>query len=182
MKQPKKKVNPGEFYEDPKGSGYFQLRPMRIKDVDTVCKLESDIFPSPWSKNAFETELLTNTFSESWVMEKENHIVAYVIIWKVLDEIHIANIAVSLEYRGRGIAFWIMQKLLNDACHNGATRCDLEVRKSNKAAINLYKKLNFKIVGLRKNYYQSENEDALLMSCELKEQIQKMDILPNGLV
>lgn len=143
----------------------FRLRGMNIRDLDRILELEEKTFPSPWSRAAFLNELLANEFSQSWVaLDSQNKIVAYLVAWHIVDEIHIANIAVDPRVRRLGLGEWMMKVLLEEAKERGISIAHLEVRVSNEAAINLYKKLGFEIVGRRKNYYKEEQEDAILMS------------------
>jgi len=155
----------------------FYLRGMSFKDLDQVVALEKMIFPSPWSKQAFINELVLNTFAQTWVaVNRQNRVVLYLIAWHILDELHIANIAVSPEYRRQGLAQWTLTVLLQEAQKRGIKVAYLEVRVSNKAAIQLYKKFGFKVVGLREKYYKEENEDALLMSLDLNKSAFYQDV------
>ncbi|RYD03254.1 hypothetical protein N752_20700 [Desulforamulus aquiferis] len=87
-------------------------------------------------------------------------------MWLVLDEAHITNVAVHPEYRGKSIGEALMLEMIQQAIIRGAVRMTLEVRPSNMAARELYKKLGFKEKGLRKKYYTDTNEDAIIMWVE----------------
>lgn len=93
------------------------------------------------------------------VAKEENKLVGFLYLSQVLDESEIISICVKEEYRKKSIATNMWQYYINKFNVNF---CFLEVRNSNISALNLYKKLNFKEVGIRKNYY-SNNEDAILM-------------------
>lgn len=142
---------------------------MTVHDLDRVCELEVEIFSSPWSRRAFESELYADSYSRSFVVTQNRRVIAYLVYWHVSGEIHIANIAVDPKYRRRGIASWIMSKLLKSSESKGIKIVHLEVRESNLPAIALYRKMGFRLVGKREKYYQIENEDALLMSLELEQ-------------
>jgi len=141
----------------------IKIRPMLWEDIEQVYQLEKRIFAAPWSRASFEAELL-NRYSYSLVVTNENVVVGYAVIWIFVDELHIANLAVKENWRGCGIASWLMNIIFSIAHENQIKIMHLEVRKSNEAAINLYKKFGFEIVGCRKNYYEKEKEDAILMS------------------
>jgi ribosomal-protein-alanine N-acetyltransferase len=133
---------------------------MREEDIDQVLTIEETSFLSPWSRKSFETEL-QKEFGISLVVLDDNRIVGYLVEWLVADEIHIANIAVHPDYRQRGIGERLMQEVIRNS--GGFSWIRLEVRRSNKAARELYAKLGFREVGVRRNYYVQEGEDAILM-------------------
>jgi ribosomal-protein-alanine N-acetyltransferase len=150
-------------YKEPLNGHSLNLRPMRLEDLDQVVILEKELFKSPWSRKSFENEMLKNKHSIPLVIEDAGTIVAYAVLWFVLDEMHIANIAVHPLFQRRGIASWMMQVFIMKAEGDKITQMQLEVRKSNVPAIRLYEKCGFGIVGVRKNYYEAEHEDAILM-------------------
>jgi len=141
----------------------IKIHPMQWDDIEQVYQLEKRIFIAPWSRASFEAELL-NRYSYNLVATNEHVVIGYAIIWMFVDELHIANLAGKDSWRGCGIATWIMNIIFNIAQEHQIKIMHLEVRKSNEAAINLYKKFGFEIVGYRKNYYEKEKEDAILMS------------------
>jgi len=145
----------------------LKMRPMRREDIEQVYQLERTIFPSPWSRSSFEAELL-HDYSICLIISNDNTVVAYTVFWIIEDEIHIANLAVKETFRKVGIASWIIDIIFSIAEVNNTNVMHLEVRKSNIKAINLYQKFGFKIVGIRKNYYETEKEDAILMSLKVK--------------
>jgi ribosomal-protein-alanine N-acetyltransferase len=130
------------------------------KDLEQVLAIEEASFPSPWSWKSFETELRKD-FSVSIVADVDDRVVGYLIGWFIADEIHIANIAVHPEWRKRGIGELLIHEIVKMG--RGHSWIGLEVRRSNRAARSLYSKLCFREVGVRKNYYAQEGEDAILM-------------------
>lgn len=150
-------------YVDPVTRNLLRLRSMRPADLDQVCALEAMMFKTPWSRQSFEHEISQNSYSLPWVIAERDRIVAYSVAWLIVDEMHIGNLAVDPAYRKRGIASWLLQNIINKADRSAVRQITLEVRRSNTAAISLYKKFAFEIVGVRKNYYEAEHEDALLM-------------------
>ena len=95
-------------------------------------------------------------------------IVGFLIYWLVHDEVHILNVAVSPEHRRRGIARTLMSETEKRAVQAGATLMTLEVRRSNVAALELYRAFDYRAVGVRPNYYVDEGEDAIVMVKELR--------------
>jgi len=90
-------------------------------------------------------------------------IVGFFIYYNVLDEMHILDITVSKEMQSKGIGSLMLSTVIKKKSEAGIKHFFLEVRTSNIAAINLYKKLGFKIFMLRKKYYEDNGEDALCM-------------------
>jgi ribosomal-protein-alanine N-acetyltransferase len=83
-----------------------------------------------------------------------------------MDEGHILNIAIHPEYRNKGFGSLLIKFSLDYLLKNSGRIMTLEVRKSNIQAIALYRKFGFRVVGIRKNYYISDREDALVMERE----------------
>jgi [ribosomal protein S18]-alanine N-acetyltransferase len=144
----------------------YEFRPMLSSDIEQVHTLENEIFMSPWSRHSFEVEVQL-PFSHSYIMQEGTTIVAYIVAWLVEDELHITNLAVHSSYRRRGIASWLLNYLIDIAMKSACKQINLEVRKSNEEAIRLYQRFGFQIIGIRKNYYTIEHEDALLMNLKL---------------
>ncbi|AGC69597.1 putative ribosomal-protein-alanine acetyltransferase RimI [Thermoclostridium stercorarium subsp. stercorarium DSM 8532] len=142
------------------------IRPMRLEDIDRVLAVEKRSFTSPWSRLMFFDEL-ENPRARYFVAEISGRIVGYTGFWIILDEGHITNIAVDPSYRRMKIGTRLMEKIIESARSSKLRALTLEVRKSNIAAISMYKKFGFKVEGLRKNYYSDTHEDALIMWCYL---------------
>lgn len=145
------------------------LRPMSLVDLDQVEEIDRLSFQLPWPKDAFLYEIKQNPDSLCWVAEREVHgqmpiIVGTIVIWLILEEAHVGTLAVRPGFRQEGIAQRLLAKALLEAAQSSAAYALLEVRASNQAAQNLYKKFGFEVVGLRKGYYQDTQEDAVLMT------------------
>ncbi len=130
---------------------------MLPQDIKRVVEIEREVFTSPWSEAAFLSEL-KNPFSEALVWE-DDRVEGYIIWRKILGEVHILNLAVSPSHRRRGIGSGLLRKCLQE----DADHFVLEVRKSNVAAIELYRKFGFRVVAEIKDYYSFPKEDALIM-------------------
>ncbi|CAB1129279.1 ribosomal protein S18 alanine N-acetyltransferase [Candidatus Hydrogenisulfobacillus filiaventi] len=145
------------------GAAEWVVRDMYLDDLDAVLEIERRSFPTPWSRNAFRSELLENTVATYLVLEFHGRVVAYGGMWVILDEAHVTNVAVHPDYRGRHLGEAMMQGLLDRARAQGVRRMTLEVRRGNTVAQNLYRKLGFVQLGVRRGYYTDTREDAFIM-------------------
>lgn len=141
------------------------IRRMTMADVDGVAAVEAATFPTPWSRDAFVSEM-NNVAARYLVAEKDGRVIGYAGAWIILDESHITNIAVFKEERGQGIGRKLTAGLMQYLSNLGAAYATLEVRKSNMVAQNLYVSLGFIKLGVRKRYYEDNGEDALIMVCD----------------
>lgn len=141
------------------------IRRMTVDDVDGVAAVEAVTFPTPWSQDAFASEM-KNVAARYLVAEKDGKIIGFAGAWIILDESHITNIAVLREERGQGVGRRLTEGLLQYLSNLGAAYATLEVRKSNEIAQNLYVSLGFIKLGVRKRYYEDNGEDALIMVCD----------------
>lgn len=130
--------------------------------IDDIMEIEYSCFAIPWSRNMFLEEL-SKPIAYYIGMEHEGKLVAYGGFWKVLDEGHITNIAVMEHYRKQGIGKRIIEKMLSLCKDLDIHSVTLEVRKSNFPAIALYESVGFERAGIRKEYYENNKEDAVIM-------------------
>ncbi|HAK41442.1 MAG TPA: ribosomal-protein-alanine N-acetyltransferase [Clostridium sp.] len=119
-------------------------------------------FSSPWSLLSMEKELI-NKNAIYIVVKLGSKVVAFGGMWIIFDEGHITNIAVHPDFRRNNFGDIVVENLIKIAKDKNMASLTLEVRSSNIAAINLYKKHNFSVEGIRKNYYQSPREDGYIM-------------------
>jgi ribosomal-protein-alanine N-acetyltransferase len=149
------------------------FRRMHATDLAAVAQIDQLSFSQPWPPAAFEVEL-ENPISRCWVAVLENteteNIVAALVLWRVLDEAHIATIAVHPAHRRQGIGQKILKIAMDEACTEGARYFHLEVRAGNLSAQNLYAGFGYQIVGRRPKYYKDNGEDAVLMTCDTQNQ------------
>jgi [ribosomal protein S18]-alanine N-acetyltransferase len=143
-------------------NGQVKIRKMTEDDVDRICLMERQCFKAPWPSSSFLAELAAD-YSKCFVITNYEHIIGYAVAWYIVDEFHLANIAIDAEYRKKGIGEWFVKRLLELASQLNKKNAYLEVRRSNIPAIRLYEKLGFSIIDIRKNYYTTEKEDALIM-------------------
>lgn len=144
-----------------------QFRPMVLDDIPDVMIIEHESFTLPWSKEAFHNELTQNQFAKYLIMEKDRSPIGYAGMWTVLDEAHITNIAVRTAHRGRHLGEQLLRMMMSYAWDLGMKKMTLEVRVSNEVAKSLYGKLGFRAIGSRKGYYSDNQEDAVIMWCDL---------------
>lgn len=143
------------------------FRAMRLDDIERICKIEEECFPTPWTAEAFHNELMHNDFARYVVMTWKGEVIGYGGMWTILDEAHITNIAVISEYRGQKLGERLLRELYAQAIACGMKRMTLEVRSSNIVAQRLYEKFGFRAEGMRRGYYSDNNEDAIVMWADL---------------
>ena len=151
-----------------------ELRPCRLADIrpahiHDIAALEQCCFPTPWSPAACGAELgVAGGGGYAAVRDNIAGIDGYIFFRVIIDEMHILKIATDPASRNRRIASALLQKAIDLAREKGLQRICLEVRASNTAAVNLYRKFNFVLSGTRSGYYDNR-EDALLMTKNIEE-------------
>lgn len=139
------------------------IKKMTINDVDyieQIFNLEKDIFKnSAFSKESTENLVKAdNSFIYAYLVDEK--VCGYLMVLDSIDVYEILAIATVEEYRNKGIAQELLDKIKTKDIF-------LEVRKSNEKAINFYKKNNFKQISIRKGYYSDPTEDAIIMKMEV---------------
>ena len=145
--------------------GFFSIisvTPAESKHIKEIAKLEKVCFSEPWSEEGIlEAYRLGTRF---FVAEIDNRFAGYIGIKAVIDEGYITNIAVFPEFRRKGAANALINKVFEFAIEKRLSFASLEVRPSNTAAVTLYEKAGFKEEGRRKDFYRLPREDALIMT------------------
>ena len=142
----------------------IEFRKLKLRDLNTIEEIERTSYPTPWSRSMFAGELAKPSSICLGAFESEREeLVGYLIISRYVDAWHVMNIAVAPEYRRRGIARSLMERLFDVTARDARRGYTLEVRVSNEAAIRLYEELGFKARGIRRGYYTDNREDALIM-------------------
>lgn len=139
------------------------LEKMTEEHIPALAQIEKSCFSKPWSEDAFKAEL-SNAAAVFTVAVCGGRTIGYIGFHTVLDEAYIANIAVSPDMRRMGAAKMLLWSAVKYCTERKMAFLSLEVRKSNRAAISLYEKFNFKIVGERKNFYSAPTENAYIMT------------------
>jgi len=142
------------------------IRLMTLEDVPAVHEIDTLSFSLPWPERSFRFELTENPVTRAWVAEVDGRIAAMLVLWFIVDEAHIATIAVHPDYRRQGIGEQVLLHALLAVYDEGARRAFLEVRAGNAAAQAMYVKYGFIVDGRRPKYYRDNDEDAILMSLE----------------
>ncbi len=145
------------------------IRPMEERDVDAIVALESSIFSDPWPAETFR-DGLDDSDHRFLVAEINGQIVGYAAYYVELGEGRLTNIAVIPEYRRKSIAKKILEHILDLVKKDKCKYIFLDVRPTNKAAIDLYVKYGFYEVYRRPRYYRVPAEDALVMVKNLAEE------------
>ena len=138
------------------------LNQMKASNLNDVLNVSSLSLKESWSRESLEKEL-SNPLAKYMVAEVNNKVVGFAGLWAICNEGHITNIAVHPNYRGQGIGSKLVESLIENSSSWYINSLTLGVRASNKIAQNLYKKYGFKEEGMRKHYYQDNNEDAIIM-------------------
>jgi [ribosomal protein S18]-alanine N-acetyltransferase len=143
------------------------LRPMRRGDLDAVLAIEQRAFPQPWSRGFFEKELAApQARCTVAVRDDDAALVGYTVVWRVLDEVHLLNVAVHDGHRGAAVGRRLLDHVLADGRATGARVVYLEVRAGNVPARRLYRRLGFRDLGVRRAYY-GPGQDAIVMELRL---------------
>ena len=150
--------------------GAITIDLMHKEDIDQVLAIEQASFSMPWSRNLFLSEFRSPLVSTLLVALADDpllrNVVGYIVYWTVADEMHILNLATTPEQRRQGVARKLVLAGLKRAYQKGVARAFLEVRASNTAAQKLYSDLGFTGTSVRREYYDSPIEDAVVMVLE----------------
>lgn len=147
----------------------YTIRPINIGDAKQLAKLDKLCFSVPWSEQSFISEA-GNSMAYYLAACRGSDIIGYIGYWRVIDEGHITNVAVSPECRRQGIASDLLTNIIHIARSQQLVLLTLEVRKSNKPARALYECFGFKAIGERRDYYRSPRENAIIMTLMLGEE------------
>lgn len=142
------------------------IRKMMPDDIPAVIQIDQISFSLPWPERSFRFEVTENIASRCWVAEVDQRVVGMIVAWLLVDEVHVATIATHPDFRRQGIARRLLSHTLARAMDEGAISSFLEVRESNLAAQEMYRKFGYEATGRRKRYYKDNDEDAILMNLE----------------
>jgi ribosomal-protein-alanine N-acetyltransferase len=147
----------------------IKFRPMKLEDIPRVHAIDVLSFSMPWPEKSYQFELTQNPTTLAIVAELNQPemnplVVGMAVVWMIIDEAHIATVAIHPDYRGRGLGKHLLEETLRLCIRRGAILATLEVREGNQVAQEMYKKFGFKVVGRRPHYYADKNEDAILMT------------------
>lgn len=137
--------------------------------IKEIAEIEKLCFSTPWTENGLREEL-SNSYARFFVALSGGAVAGYIGAHNIVGEVYITNVAVSPDFRRKGVAQGLVSFLLDFSEAENADFVTLEVRESNEAAQSLYKKAGFQVVGKRKDFYELPKENAVLMTKYLKEQ------------
>ena len=154
---------------------------MTLEDVPQVHQIDRLSFSMPWPENAFRYELSQTSYSlcrvaEAGLPDGSQLVVAEMVVWLILDEAHIATIAVHPDYRGQGISRQLLVAVLCECIRRGAHLATLEVRANNLVAQALYRRFRFEVAGRRPRYYRDcrKNDQCVKLSAAIFEVLQTL--------
>ncbi len=144
------------------------LRPIQDSDLEQLMPIEVRAYPYPWTPGIFN-DCLRHQHYHCLLHEQQDVIRAYGVISVAVQEMHLLNLTVSPDYQSQGLGKRLLYTLEMLGRELDAQECFLEVRPSNKAAIQLYLNQGFNEIGLRKDYYPATQgrEDAVVMAKSL---------------
>ena len=148
-------------------SDLYNFIPMSIKDLNKIYDLELESYDFPWTKEILRDCILYKY--DSFAVFFNDNLVCYIIAKITYPETHILNLTVKKSFRKKGIGRSLIELIISEARLRNSENILLEVREGNIEAQSLYEKLNFQMIGTRKNYYESENgrEDAYVLKLDL---------------
>lgn len=136
-------------------------------EIDDILAIEQASFSNPWTRAMYLSELENRGVSFFFIArDDQRRAIGFCSFWRVLDELHINNIAVLPGYRRGGVGSALLTRVLDEGRRLGARRATLEVRRSNEIAQHLYDHFGFSVAGVRRGYYSHPPEDALVLAKE----------------
>ena len=142
----------------------MKVRHLQLRDLAEVERIERLSYATPWSRSMFAGELSKPSSVCIGAFEEEtDELIGYLIVSRYVDAWHVMNVAVEPSRRRAGIATLLMHELFGLTAGDGRRGYTLEVRVSNRGAIELYQRLGFQARGIRRGYYTDNREDALIM-------------------
>lgn len=142
----------------------MKIEIMQDEDIEDVLDLEKRVFTSCWTRKELEFEINENEYSQLFVLKDANFLVGYAGVSILFERGEVLTLAVDPEYQGQHLGEKLLRHLIKIAIKNECEVISLEVRKSNKKAINLYEKYGFITMRVRPSYYQDNYEDAYEMA------------------
>lgn len=139
----------------------LQVELINFNEVDKIKEIENSQNVNIISKNNIISDLESDIV-KYYAIKLGKRIIGYIAFEKVLENIDIHSIVIDKNHENRGYGTFLLYFVIEFAKKNNVSNIFLDVRKSNTKAINLYKKLGFKYINTRKNYYTDTHEDALI--------------------
>ncbi len=144
----------------------MRVREGTVADARTIYEIGAECFSDAWREETVAADM-EKPHSLYLVAEGESGILGYACLWLVEDEMQLVNIGVRKDQRRNGIASALMEKMTEEAIAKKAALIYLEVRVSNVAAQEMYRKFGFTVQAIRKGVYSSPKEDGFIMGKRL---------------
>lgn len=141
-------------------TGSVKFRAAGLGDVERVASIEAQSFNNPWQPDTFRSLISQGRAYIPVAEVPTGGLVGYAVFWWVADQGELANLAVLEGYQGLGIGSALLDLALDRASEEGVTEVFLEVRRSNRRAVALYRARGFMHLGVRQDYYRNPREDA----------------------
>ncbi len=145
-------------------SASYDIDAMRARDVADVASLDE---AARMDEDHLRTEL-GRAWARTWVAREKDDVIGYILTWHVADELHVMNVATRADRRRRGVGSALMREAIAYARDKQVKHVLLEVRRSNSAAIALYRVFGFFAMGVRAKYYP-DDEDAVEMVLQFEQ-------------
>lgn len=145
----------------------YTIRRMESADIPEVFAIDKASAALYWPERSYHFEVETNDASRPFVAAgPDGRILGFIVFWRIIDEAHLANFAVSADVRREGIGRALLMHGLRVCYDEGARVSFLEVRSGNVPAVHLYETSGYHTESIRRHYYQDNHEDALLMNLD----------------
>ena len=147
---------------------HYLVRSLVESDLDRVMEIELEAYPHPWTRGIFADCLRVGY--ECWGLQAGADLVGYTVFTHAAGEGHLLNLCVAPDWQRHGLGAILLAHVQRVAAAHGCQYVFLEVRPSNEAAIALYRRNGFVMVGERPAYYANGDgrEDAIVMRCEVR--------------
>jgi len=149
--------------------GSLVLAPMTVDDVDEVVCIEQRVYSHPWTRGNFLDSLYSG-YQARTLRDATQRLLGYFLVMPAVDEGHLLNISVDADMQGKGCGHLLLEQTVAVAREQHMKMLLLEVRISNRRALQVYARFGFTEIGRRKNYYpahENTREDAIVMSLPL---------------
>lgn len=147
-----------------------EIRKAVAEDISSVARIERETSAIPWSRESLAFDITDNDrafVAVITVADPDDLVIGYADMWMIAGEAQLNNIAVDEKSRGNHYGGRLLKYMIDEAARHECDIMTLEVRTGNVAAIAMYKNAGFTEDGIRRNYYQDNDEDALLLSLKL---------------
>lgn len=145
----------------------LKIERMQLAHLDDVMEIEENCYGEHhWARESFVNEIDNQISEYLCAVNDTGKCVGYLGMWNIIDEAHITNFAVNPKFQHQGAGHFLITNAIEKCYAKKIKYITLEVRASNEKAKRIYEKFGFKSLGVRKKYYQDNNEDAIIMWTE----------------